>query len=137
MQQLRIVIGDMPRLTREIIGVMLEQQPDMTIVDHGVSPADLVAVALRERADAAIVALPDDELPALYASLLHSAPALRLLALVREGQRAFLFVLRPYCVALGELSAAQLADAIRTPQWSAVGAESWPSIAALRAGEGQ
>jgi DNA-binding NarL/FixJ family response regulator len=121
--QLRIVIGAMPRLSREIIGAMLEQQTDMAVVANAATPADLIDAAMRERADAAIVALPSEDLPAPYASLLHRAPALRLLALVREGQRAFLFALRPHCVALGEVSADQLADAIRAPHRSSAG--SW------------
>ncbi|HET7189604.1 MAG TPA: hypothetical protein VFI52_15740 [Gemmatimonadaceae bacterium] len=121
MEQLRIVIGAMPRLTREIIGAMLEQHSDMTIVADAATPADVVAAAVRNRADAAIVALPGAELPEHYTSLLHQAPALRLLALEREGARAFLFVLRPYRVALGEVSAGQLADAIRAPDPSTIG----------------
>jgi DNA-binding NarL/FixJ family response regulator len=133
-EQVRIVIGAMPRLTREIIGVMLEQHSDMIIVAEAATPADVVAAAVRNHADAAIVGLPGAELPEHYASLLHQAPALRLLALEREGEHAFLFVLRPYRVALGEVSPGQLADAIRAPVPPALGC--WLPLAEPRSDDG-
>src|SRR6266571_423761 len=98
LRRTRIVLAGISRMLSDII------------TDIVTSHAATVAEA---EADVVVLGLPDEELPSEYAGLLSARPQTRLLGVSGDGRRAFLYELRPYRSALGEVSPQTLLDAIR------------------------
>ena len=95
----------------EIVTDILRSQPDIDVTDD--NRDDLVAVA-RER-DPDVVILEHPERPGVTAvePMLAARPNLKVLAITNQGRTSFLYELRPYELALGQLSPAALIDAVR------------------------
>jgi hypothetical protein len=107
----RIVLVDLPRILRDIIGGAVGEEPDMQVV--GQLPADAsVRLAVDEReADFVIVGsgYDFDEI----SEMLAQRPRLRVLEVAGDGRESFLYNLRPARTPLGELSPQTIVDAIR------------------------
>ena len=82
MSRIRILIGGMPRMLRDILGDAIGAQPDMDLLDSG-DVADLPAAIARHRPDAVILA---DEGPGLNVARVDLEPGgSRLFVLVVTG----------------------------------------------------
>ncbi len=98
----------------DIITDIVTSQADMEIVGTLADPAAIAATVAETDADVVVLGLPDEELPSEYVALLGARPQTRLLGVSGDGRRAFLYELRPYRSALGEVSPEALVEAIRT-----------------------
>jgi DNA-binding NarL/FixJ family response regulator len=113
LEQLRIIVVDMPRLVRDLIERAIVAQPDMKLLGVLDSPREMVAAARVGRPDFVVVGLKDKLLPHECQQLLAEHPAVRLLGVEAVAGEAHLYELRPYREALGEVSPADIVSAIR------------------------
>lgn len=111
MQPIRIAVGQMPRLLREIIVSSLSPHSDLEIVDVKLaataSPPDDDAI------DVLMLGSEGAELSAEHERLLRSRPWLRILAIDGGGRHAAIYELRTHRIDLTEISTSGLAAAIR------------------------
>ena len=108
--QIRIHVGKMPRMLREIVEDAVRFQPDMKLVDSGEEHNLLVAIK-REHADVLIVAEGGVDDPVSHEQLLLENPRLKVLVVSRDGREAHLLEFRQIPVV--EVSPQGLVDAIR------------------------
>lgn len=114
MDEIRIVLIDMPRMLREIINKVLDSHPGMTVA--GVYPPSVPLVEAVDRARAAVVIF-GQATPGLAGAsrdLLEQRPRVQLMAVSDDGRRTTLSGLRPYREPLGDIDPDQLVEAIRT-----------------------
>ena len=108
--QIRIHVGKMPRLLREIVEDAVRFQPDMKRIDSS-EEHDLSSAIKREQADVLIVAEPGIDDAASHEQLLLENPRLKVLVVSRDGREAHLLEFRQIPVV--EVSPQGLVDAIR------------------------
>lgn len=113
MESLRIVVGELPRLMREIIVQTLSTQADIEVVKEVRDLSTIRESVPDLRPDVVILGCAESEVADIGSDLLKSDPRMRLLALTAEGRNAFLYQLNPQKVALGELSPKRLLEAVR------------------------
>lgn len=89
---IRIVIGDVPRLLREIIEEAVTGEPDMMLVEG--EGGDLDALVRKSNADVAIVADDSPDRGASHRQLLVEHPELKLLMVTNDGRSAQLIEFR-------------------------------------------
>ena len=114
MERIRVLIGDMPRMMRELVGAAVSDAPDITLVDSGQGGEPLSASLDRTRADVLIVGIQDERLSSSFDALLYDHTRLALLTIAEHGRSTELHELRPHTVALGDVSPTELVDAIRS-----------------------
>lgn len=113
MKRIRVLLGDMPRILRELIDGAIAETADMTVVG-AVDSRERVASSLeRTMADVLIIGAPDDAASVQLQSLLYMRPRLRLVTIGHDGRSTALHQLRPFTVSLGDVSPDVLLDAIR------------------------
>jgi DNA-binding NarL/FixJ family response regulator len=101
----RIVLADLPRLTRDLISRTFEDEPMIDVVCE-VTDVTSPVRELVDETDADIV-IVGAQAPALLAEcreLLHEDAPLRVLAVSGDGREAHLYGLRPYEVVVSEFS---------------------------------
>jgi hypothetical protein len=108
----RILLVDMPRLVRDMLESAARRDPGVQVV--GVLPdVDAVAAAAGD-AEVIVVGVERRELPAGCRALLDErAAGLRLLGIEGGEGGAYLYELQPHRSPLGELSPAEVVDAIK------------------------
>lgn len=79
------------------------------------SSTGMLAAAAQTRPNVVVLGVREARLPDDCRSLLEAFPRVRVLAVVDDGRRAFVYELRPQETALGEVSPEGLLDAIRRP----------------------
>jgi DNA-binding NarL/FixJ family response regulator len=89
---IRVVVGEVPRLLRDIIEDAVRREADMTLVEAG--GADLAALVRRSRADVAIVADDPPARGAEHRHVLVEHPDLKLLVVTDDGRSAQLLEFR-------------------------------------------
>lgn len=120
MPRVRVVLANMPRLLHDIVHSMLTSELDIEIAEspvrelQGEFTAELTSERVRG-ADVVIVTEREFTQTTRYDALLIANPKLRVVAVSGDGRNADLYEMRPCRIALGELSAATLADAVRAP----------------------
>jgi DNA-binding NarL/FixJ family response regulator len=110
---IRIVLGTMPGMLREIIREVFSSQPDMVIVSEPSSEADLAVAVAESEADLVVVELNDDTLGQVGEQLLRSRPRLKSLGISRDGRRAAVYELVPDRTRVFEVSPEGLRAAAR------------------------
>ena len=95
----------------EIVSDILRSQPDIDVTDD--VSGDWVAAAREGEPDVVILEHPDRPDVTAVEPMLAARPKLKVLAITNQGRRSFLYELRPYELALGQLSPAALIDAVR------------------------
>jgi hypothetical protein len=108
-EQCRILLADVSRLTGEMVERAVARTDDMAVVGRADSLAQLYDV----EADVLIIGLHDDELPTAYFEFLLERPRVKLLAIEERAGRAWLYELRPEQVEIGEVSPDEVVDTIR------------------------
>jgi len=114
LDDIRILLVDMPRLAREMIDAAIATQRDMCVVDVATERDDLLAAARRTQPNFVIVGLEDDTLPDDCLQLFDEQPKVKFLGLETNGAHACLYELRPERRPLGDVSPADIVDAIRS-----------------------
>ena len=117
MKRIRVLLGDMPRLLRELIDGAIAATADIAVVGTvvgAVAAHEQVASSLeRTRADVLIIGMPDDADSEQIARLLYAQPRLRLVTIGDAGRSTALHELRPIRIPLGDVAPEALLDAIR------------------------
>ena len=111
MEPSKIVLVDLPRITREIIEQAVGAEPDMQTVDDLADAASLPEAIARSEPDF-VISGRDYEF-AEVCSILNRRPRLRMLVVVEDGREATLYELRPTRTPLGEVSPQTIVEAIR------------------------
>jgi chemotaxis response regulator CheB len=111
----RILLIDMPRMLREVIGATIAEQPDLELVDEIDDHSFTLGGLERARADVVIVGADVLE-PSAVAAALRSRPDARVLRVSEDGRETSLWELRPHEQRLGAVSPERLLDAIRAGQ---------------------
>jgi DNA-binding NarL/FixJ family response regulator len=108
----RILLANLPRWRRELVAAILARETDMEVVAGGsAAPEAFARTAKDKHFDVVVIGQDDEEIAAM---LLERAPRAKVLAVTAEGGHACLYELRPRRMSLGDVSAAQLVDAIRS-----------------------
>jgi DNA-binding NarL/FixJ family response regulator len=107
----RVVLADMPRLTRELIRRALEVEPGVRVV-RVVNDVDLSLRQLIEETDAEVV-IAGNRLRAECRDLLDERAPLRVLAVSADGRGAHLYGVHPYEKAVDEFSFDFVFEAVR------------------------
>jgi DNA-binding NarL/FixJ family response regulator len=111
--RIRVLLGNMPRMLRELVGAAVTEAPDISLVGD-VDAGDEIAASLdRTDADVLIVSVPDERARASFEPLLYRNPRLTLLTIGANGRSVALHELRPHTVTLGDVSPTELVAAIR------------------------
>jgi hypothetical protein len=111
--RIKVMLGDMPRMLRELIGAAVRAAPDMSLVEDAVALTPDASSSSSQNADVMIVSVSSDTPAAQLESLLYARPHMTLLAIGQNGRATTLYELRPHRVALGDVSPQVLVDAIR------------------------
>jgi hypothetical protein len=112
-RRIRILLAGMARMLLGMVTDIIAAHPEMIVSGHALKAADLPAAARKARADVVILAEPAGRRRQDHLKLLYSRPHLKVLSITSDGRRFFLYELRPQRVALGEISAKSLIQAIR------------------------
>jgi DNA-binding NarL/FixJ family response regulator len=112
-QPVRILLVDMPRLVRDMVENAARSDPGVEVVGV-LRDADAIGAASAGDAEVIVVGVEQRELPAGCRALLDErAAGLRLLGIEAGDGGAYLYELRPRRSPLGELSPAEVVDAIK------------------------
>jgi DNA-binding NarL/FixJ family response regulator len=85
MSHIRVHLGEMPRMLREMITNLLSSEPDMTVVGHTSKTGESLSTAHAERADIVITQEHASPEESCTAAVLSGAPA-AILAVAADGQ---------------------------------------------------
>ena len=97
-----VAVVDLPRMMSEIVKDILDQAPDVAVLQ----------ASDWEDADVVILTAENEELPATGRTQLVLHRAAKVLTIDRQGRSAYLYELRPHRTPLGEVSAETLLAAI-------------------------
>jgi DNA-binding NarL/FixJ family response regulator len=107
------LLVDLPQLVQGLLDGTLARQPDMTVVGRAATSAGMADAARATHPQFVVVGLHGSELPQACRDLLAEQPRLRVLGIEADAGRAHLYELRPERVDIGEVSPADVVDAIR------------------------
>jgi DNA-binding NarL/FixJ family response regulator len=113
MDRIRVLFVDSRLLRRQIVREVFALQPDIDIVGEVESRADVLSTIDERRAQFVIVGSNGAGSLESYDVLLRRRPHLRILAIVEDGRRSFLYELAPQLVSLGPPSPETLLGVIR------------------------
>lgn len=114
MKPIRVLLVAIPPMLAELVSQIVAEQPDMEVVGEVTGGVDsLVAVGWSD-ANVVILALENSEPPGLSSHLLAEYPHIKVLALGRDGQRAFLYEYRQQEVRSREVWLQGLRNMIRS-----------------------
>lgn len=113
MGSIRVAIGEMPRLIREIVVGLIAAEQDMEIVGEEQSTSALLQLVEEARPDVVVLDQESADLPEAGRRLFAERQRLKLLVLAGDGRTASLHQLEAAEVALGTVSPARLVDVIR------------------------
>jgi DNA-binding NarL/FixJ family response regulator len=114
---IRVVLGTLPPLLRDIVRATLTRDDDVEIVNE-VARLDEIAPALeRAEGDVAVMGVAPTEWTGLsdfLRQLLAGHPHLTVIALANDGRSGYLYRLQPRGVVIDDISPRSLVQAIRT-----------------------
>jgi DNA-binding NarL/FixJ family response regulator len=111
--EIRIVMVDMPRMLREIVSTVVDSQPGMMVAHAHPRPVPLVEAVDQAGAHVVIFGHESPQLTADCRELLERRPRVQVMAVSGDGRRTTLYGLRPHREPLGEVEPDQLVEAIR------------------------
>jgi hypothetical protein len=109
----RILLARMPKMLLDILCHIVGSELDMVIIGQAKDDEDLLVAAQQTRANVVLVGQTEEDERKKYASLLLRRPRIKVIAIAGDGRTALLYELRPQRIALGEMSADALREAIR------------------------
>ena len=113
MIRIGILLSEMPRMLHDVVGGILDVEPDVRVVAEGVQDGVLVECVERERPDVVMLWGESESPPAMCEELLGRFPQLAVVALEDRGRRASIYTMRPMRVRMTSVSGSQLVTAIR------------------------
>jgi DNA-binding NarL/FixJ family response regulator len=111
MSNIRVLIRDAPTMLRDILEQAISSEPDMEVI-----PEPVVSPPTEEQLqspDVVVVGMSDAQPAEGARALLDRWPHSHVLVITARGHRVLQYQLLPRGVDLGEMSPAQLAEAIR------------------------
>jgi DNA-binding NarL/FixJ family response regulator len=111
---IRVLIGNLPGVLAEVVSRLLESEADIEVVGRSRDDSTLLDDARGSRPHVVILSLADAELPRVGEALLSNEPRLRVLGVVADDGRGFLYEMRPHRSPLGDLSPSALVTALRS-----------------------
>lgn len=112
MDDVRVLLIDLPRMLREIVKSVLDARPGVVLAAVDPDPASIVASVDDAQADIVILGQHPELLATAWA-LLEQRPRVQLIALSDDARRATVRGLRPYQEQVGGLDPDRLVDTIR------------------------
>ena len=113
MDPIRIVLAEMPKVLRAIVGRALDREHDMSVIAENVPTERLQSLALESRADVVVVRGDESHASSDYRSLLFACPRVKIVAISRSGHDATLSELRLARSTLMGVSPRSLVEMIR------------------------
>jgi DNA-binding NarL/FixJ family response regulator len=113
LEQIRILIANMPHMLREIIETLVSSEADMTVTGLVRRTESLATAARRLRADAVILGTGRREAGGTLWQTLDERPRLKLFAISPDGHRATRYELRPIQTVMDDISPEDLIRNIR------------------------
>jgi chemotaxis response regulator CheB len=113
MRAVRVLIGPMPRMIRDMVIAILETAPEIEVMEERAGARAIPRAVRRARADVIIVG-EDAVSTADRERLLFEECRLKVLAVSTGGTRASLEALQPVEISLGEITARELIAVIRS-----------------------
>jgi hypothetical protein len=110
--QTRVLIFSMPRLLNEILGSVLRDDADVTVIQAPVGFGSLADAATLARADV-VIAAEHDSSPAEVSALLEDYPHAHVLTVADDGRSGVLYELLPHRRVICDLSVDSVRWAIR------------------------
>ena len=108
-----ILLVEMPRMVRDVVGNILGVEPDLHVVADGVDAGAVMERVEGERPDVVVLWVDSESPPPICEELLRRFPRLAVVALEGGGQRGSIYRMLPTRIRLAEISRAQLVTAIR------------------------
>ncbi len=112
----KIVVAGLKPLVADMVDTAVDGQADMDVVARLGSLRELADVAQLAKADAVIVGLRRRGLPDACHQVLLANPHARVLGVAQGDGRAYLYLLRPDEVELGEVTPEEMVEAIRAQE---------------------
>jgi DNA-binding NarL/FixJ family response regulator len=116
----RVLLLDLPRLLREIVRNVLDAQPGVTVVAVRPFPLSVPDAVDEERADLVVLG-QGPRYADVARELLERRPRVPLVSISADGRQATISGLRPYREPLGEVGSERLAATIRDAVAAAAG----------------
>lgn len=113
MEEIRVLLTDLPRMPREILLNLLAAQPAMVVEVADEPQAPLVSAVDRARAQVVILGQDAPAMTSRCRDLLEQRPRVQVMTVSIDGRQISLYGLRPYREPLGEVEPEKLVDAIR------------------------
>jgi DNA-binding NarL/FixJ family response regulator len=117
MARIRVVLGTMPVLLRDIVReTVAAQTDDVEILAEVATRGEIATAVRRTEADVAVVGVEHldwNDLRDFLHSLLAEHPRLSVIALANDGRDGWIYRLRPSSAAIHDVSPAALVQAIR------------------------
>jgi DNA-binding NarL/FixJ family response regulator len=113
-ERTRVLMLEIPTMLADLLKGIVQADDRIEIVAELTDASDLVEASTRCNADLVIVSLRNGDLPEACGALLSARPRMRVLGLAGHGRHGFLWELRPFRMALGEISPSTLLPAIRS-----------------------
>ena len=110
----RVLLVDMPRMLRDIVGAIVTGQPDLEVVGEVDSSEALVACAERTQPHVLIVGSEPSVLTTSR-RLMADASRLRVIEVVAEGRAGYLYQRLPERTLVGDISPEALLSVVRGP----------------------
>ena len=112
-EEIRVLLTDLPRMLREILRSLLAAQPEMSVAVADEPSTPLVTAVDQARARVVILGQEAPAMTSRCRELLEQRPRVQVLAVSVDGRRTTLYGLRPYRKPLGEVEPDKIVDAVR------------------------
>jgi DNA-binding NarL/FixJ family response regulator len=112
-KRIRVLLGDMPRLLRELIDGAIGATSDIAVVGTVDAREQMASSLERTKADVLIIRGRGEADSEEIEALLYAQPRLRLVTIGDAGRSSALHALRPITISLGDVAPEALLDAIR------------------------
>jgi DNA-binding NarL/FixJ family response regulator len=103
----------MPTLLRDVVRRVIDDEPDMEIVDEAQRLEELAETVRRACPDVVLVAAKDGSLPCECVRVMYEPPLPRVLSVSPDGRNTAAYRLVPERGVMGEVTPEGLADALR------------------------
>jgi len=112
-EQIRVLLAEMPQMLGEVFRRVVRDQPDMTVVGEISDPLGLLLEVGSRRAQVVIMGSKTTQPPGICSHLFNEYPHVKVLSVRADGRRALLCDLRPRRVVIADASVQALLDIVR------------------------
>jgi len=118
-ESIHVVLVDLNAMLSQIVKAILAE-PDVRVTTESGHHPDIAMRIANSEPDVVIFATDEDTLPSIGRAVFDRWPRAKVLTIPGDAREAFLFELRPFRVALGQLSPEALLKAVRTARTAPV-----------------